>query len=44
MDIILLPIPNRATSPSASLKILEDSRRSMAVMVDSPLQGLIAGH
>src|SRR5688572_931879 len=42
MDIILLPVLNRATSPSAALKLLKDSRRSMAVMVDSPPQGLIS--
>ena len=41
MDIILLPVLNRATSPDDALTFMKESRRSVAVVVGSPPQGLI---
>jgi hypothetical protein len=42
MDIVLLPVLSRRTQPSLALQIMRDSRRSAAVLVDSPPQGLIS--
>ena len=41
MDIILLPVLSRATSPDEALAIMKESRRSGAVVVSSPPQGII---
>ncbi len=41
MDIILLPVVKRTQSPEKALQILKESRRSVAVLVGSPPQGLI---
>jgi CBS domain-containing protein len=41
MDIILLPVLNRATSPDQALKVMKESRRSVTVVVGSSPQGLL---
>ena len=41
MDIILLPVVNCSKSPSEALKAMKEARRSAAVVVASPPQGLI---
>jgi hypothetical protein len=42
MDIVLLPVLSRLTQPSLALQIMRDSRRSAAVLVNSPPQGMIS--
>lgn len=41
MDIVLLPVLSRLDKPRDALQVMRESRRSAAVMVDSPPQGLI---
>jgi len=41
MDVILLPVLSRETSPNVALKVMTESRRSVAVVVGSPPLGLI---
>jgi len=41
MDIILLPVLSSDTFPVDALKIMKESRRSVAVVVGSPPKGLI---
>jgi len=41
MDIILLPVLKRETLPADALKVMKESRRSVAVMVGSPPEGLV---
>lgn len=43
MDIILLPVVNRATQPTVALRIMKESRRSVAAVgaPAAPIEGLI---